>query len=270
MGKKIVFLVAGVAGLAFLVLGPAAFTHVGRICGNVRAQVADAVPVEHELERAESMIRKIAPEVEKAKRTVAEEQVEITELEQEIGRLERRAEDSGRKVKLQSAALKTGEKAYVVGARSMSRTQLENELKTGFDGLKNDQALLDAKKKLLEARTAALAAAIHKLEVVRAEESNLLTAVEGLRARLRHTQALEACSQKMTLDDGALAQAKDILARCKKRIDVAAKVVEYDRSGSFGGPETESRDVVAEVDAYFAVPTVEAVPASSTTAKSER
>ena len=164
--------------------------------GDVKAQVNEAFPVEYELERAEGMIRKIGPEVERAKRTVAEEQVEITELDQEISRIERRTETAGQKIKLQSAALKTGEKSYTVGARTMSRDRLENELRQGFDGFKNDQSLLEAKRNLLQARTAALAAAIQKLETVRSEEANLLTAVEGLRARLRHTQAMEACSNR--------------------------------------------------------------------------
>ncbi len=271
MGKKILLTVAGVAVLGFIFLGPrAAFSHVGHMFGNAKAHVNEAFPVEYELERAEGMIRKIGPEVERAKRTVAEEQVEISELDQEISRIERRSETTGQKVRLQSAALKTGEKTYTVGARTMSRERLENELRQGFDGYKNDQSLLDAKRKLLEARTAALAAAIQKLETVRSEEANLLTAVEGLRARLRHTQAMEACSNKITLDDGALAQAKEILARCKKRIDVAAKVVEFDRSGSFGEPVGETRDVVAEVERFFAGPeAAEAVPVGLTTAKKD-
>lgn len=267
MVKKILFTAAAVAGLAFLFLGPAAFSHVGQYFGEAKAAVANSFPIESELERAEGMVRKIGPELERAKKSVAEEQVEISELENEILRIERRSVDGESKVKLQSAALKTGDKTFVVGARSMSRGQLEHELKLAFDAFRNDKSLLDAKRALLEARTAALAAAIQKLEVVRAEEANLQTNIENLRARLRHTQAMEAvASNRVTLDDGALAQAKEILARCKKRIDVAAKMVENETGTALLPAGGDGRDVTAEVDRYFGAPEVERVKAETAAA----
>ena len=252
MVKKILLSTACVAGLAWLFLGSAAVSHVGQLFGAAKDKVAESFPIEYELERAEGMVRKIGPEVEKAKRTVAEEQVDIGELEREIVRIERRAEVGGEKVRLQNAALKTGEKTYVVGARTIGRGQLENELRMSFDGLKNDNSLLEAKRRLLEARTAALSAAVQKLEVVRSEEANLRTNIESLRARLRHTQAMEACSNRITLDDGALAQAKEILARCQKRISIAAKMVENESGSIFAAPTgADHGDVTAEVDRYF-------------------
>jgi chromosome segregation ATPase len=251
MFKKILFIAIGVAGLAFLVMGPAAFSHASHAIGSAKSAVEDAFPVEYELERAEATVRKIGPEVDKAKRVVAEEQVEIAELEREIARLEKRAEEGGRKVRVQHAALKTGDSTFVLGARRMSRAQLEHELRGAFDGLRNDETLLESKRKLLDARVGALSAAIRKLETVKAEEAGLMTTIENLRARLRHTQALEACGSKMTLDDGALARAKEILERCRRRVDVAAKMVENESGASPFATSADSRDVVAEVDRYI-------------------
>ncbi|HYC76777.1 MAG TPA: hypothetical protein VEI02_04025 [Planctomycetota bacterium] len=252
MLKKILIGSAATLGVAFLLVGGSVFDHVSSLFGSARESVQEALPVEYELQRAEDMVRKIGPEVEKAKRTVAEEQVAIDELEAEIARIERRAEGAEEKVKLQNAALKTGERTYVLGARSVGRAQLESEMRLAFDGLRDDRKLAEAKRRLLEARVASLSAAVRKLETVRSEETGLRTTIENLRARLRHTQAMEAVAGRMTLDDGALAKAKEILARCRKRIDVAAKMLENE-TGAVGSPASgpETRDVCAEVDRFF-------------------
>ena len=272
MFKKIIIGSVVTVGLAFLFLGPAVVSHARHAFGAVRDGVQGAFPIEYELQRAESMIRDVGPEIEKAKRSVAEEQVEIGYLEQEINRLEKRVGDNERKVKLQNTAMKTGEKAFTFAGRQYTRGQMENDLRLTFDEFKNDQQLIDGKKKLLEARTSSLQAAIQKLETVRSQESQLRANVESLRARLRQTQAMENCGDRITLDDGALAQAKEILARCRKRIDVAAKVVENEgtRPGSIPVDAMETRDITAEVDHYFSAPPTVPAPAanaSETTAK---
>ncbi len=272
MFKKLVIGSVVFAGLAFLFLGPAVVSHARHAFGSVREGVQGAFPIEYELQRAERMIQDVAPEIEKAKHSVAEEQVEISYLEQEVTRLEKRISDSERKVKLQNASMKTGETSFTFAGRQYTRNQLENDLRLTFDEFKNDQQLIGSKKKLLEARTGALQAAIQRLEAVRAQEGQLRANVENLRARLRHTQAIEACSGKITLDDGALAQAKEILARCQKRIDVASKVIENEgaRPGAIAPEAMDVRDITAEVDRYFTQPAQAPTVDATASARLER
>jgi predicted nucleic acid-binding Zn-ribbon protein len=256
MLKKIILGTVVVGGIALLVLGPAVFSHVRHAIGAVRQGVSEAFPIEYELQRAEQYVRDIGPEIEKAKRAVAEEQVEIGDLEREVIGLEKRIGEGEHKVKVKNAALKTGDRSFTFAGRVYSRQQVENDLRLTFDDFRNGQTLLDGKKKLLEARTAALAAAIQKLENVRSPESTLVANIEHLRAKLRQAEALEAVSGRVVLDDGALAQAKEILGRCRKRIEVAAKMVENDTGSPAAGATipveaVEPRDISAEVDRFF-------------------
>ena len=260
MLKKMLIGTAVLTGVSLLVVGPAVFSHAKHALGAVRQSVEEAFPIEYELQRAERLVRDIGPEIDKARRAVAEEQVEISDLEREVLGLEKRINDGERKVKVKHAALKTGEKSFTFAGRVYTRSQVENDLRLTFDEFRNSQLLIEGKKKLLEARTASLAAAIQKLENVRAQETTMAANIESLRARLRQTEALEAVSGRVVLDDGALAQAKEILGRCKKRIEVAAKMVENDTgtpSGTIPAEAVEPRDISAEVDRYFQGPETE-------------
>jgi hypothetical protein len=264
MLKKILIGTAVVGGVGLLVLGPAVFSHARHAIGALRHGVEEAFPIEYELQRAEQLVREIGPEIDKARRAVAEEQVDIADLEREVGGLEKRISDGEHKVKVKNAALKSGEKSFTFAGRVYSRQQVENDLRLTFDDFRNSQTLLEGKKKLLEARTASLAAAIQKLENVRAQETTLAANIEHMRARLRQAQAMEAVSGRVVLDDGALAQAKEILMRCRKRIEVAAKMVENDTtapSSSIPVEAIEPRDISAEVDRYFGGP--ESAPAAA-------
>jgi phage shock protein A len=266
MLKKVLMGTAVLTGVSLLVIGPAVFSHAKHALGAVRQSVEEAFPIEYELQRAERLVRDIGPEIEKARRAVAEEQVEIAELEREVGGLEKRITDGEHKVKVKHAALKTGEKSFTFAGRVYSRGQVENDLRLTFDDFRNSQMIIDGKKKLLEARTASLAAAIQKLENVRAQETTMVANIEHLRARLRQTEAIEAVSGRVVLDDGALAQAKEILGRCKRRIEVAAKMVENDghpANGTIPLEAMESRDISAEVERYFQGPEAEKTAAAS-------
>jgi phage shock protein A len=260
MLKKMLFGTAVLTGVALLVIGPAVFSHAKHALGAVRQGVEEAFPIEYELQRAERLVRDIGPEIDKARRAVAEEQVEIADLEREVMGLEKRIGEGEHKVKVKHAALKTGEKSFTFAGRAYSRTQVETDLRLTFDEFRNSQMLIEGKRKLLEARTASLAAAIQKLENVRAQETTMVANIEHLRARLRQAEALEAVSGRVVLDDGALAQAKEILGRCRKRIEVAAKMVENDTgspSGTIPVEAMETRDISAEVERYFQGPEAE-------------
>jgi predicted nucleic acid-binding Zn-ribbon protein len=255
MIKKVLMVGAVVTGVSLLVMGPAVFSHAKHAIGALRHGVEEAFPIEYELKRAEQLVRDIGPEIDKARRAVAEEQVEISELEREVAGLEKRIAEGEHKVKVKNAALKSGDKSFTFAGRVYSRQQVETDLRLTFDDFRNGQTLLDGKKKLLEARTASLAAAIQKLENVRSQETTLVASIEHMRARLRQAQALEAVSGRVVLDDGALAQAKEILNRCRKRIEVAAKMIENETSApsaSIPVEAIEPRDISAEVDRYFA------------------
>lgn len=264
MFKKIIIGAGALTLLAVLFVGPAAFSHVKHAFHWARESVQDSVPIEYQLEQAERSIDDIIPEIEASKQVVAQEQVEIRYLGEEIGKLERTQAQDGDRIKAHNASLKSGSAAFVVAGRPYSRPVMENELRIALKKHQNNEALLESKRRLIEARQRSLQAARQKLDAVVAEKDNLAVAVESLRAQLRETQALEATSSKMRLDDTKLSEVKDVLARVKKRLDVAQQLIENDAGAIVDLPaEVPATDVSAEVDRYFAPRTERAAAATS-------
>jgi hypothetical protein len=252
MLKKIIIGAGALTLLATLIAGPAVFRHAKNAFCWARESVNDAVPLEYQLEQAERTIDDIIPEIEANKRVVAQEQVEIRYLGDEIDRLSKVQAEDGERIKVHNAALKTGRPEFVVAGRSYSRAVMENELRLALKKHQNNQSLLESKRRLLEARQRSLQAARQKLDTVVAEKENLAVAVEQLRAQLRETQALEATTNRFQLDDTKLAEVKEALARVRKRLDVAQQVIENEAGATIELPQdVPAVDVTVEVDRYF-------------------
>lgn len=253
MFKKMLFGAGTLMVLAVVVLGPAAFMHIKQAFGWVRNEVKDAVPVEYQLEQAEATIEEIIPEIEACKRVVAQEQVEIRHLEEEISRLDAVQTQRSELLMAHNAALKSGQTVLTSANRAPSRPALERELRLALRNHQNSESLLESKRRLLEARQRSLQAAQQKLVTVCSEKENLKVTVEQLRAQLRETQALEATSSKFHLDDTRLGDVKELLARVRKRLDVAQQIIENEAGATFELPEpiTEATSVTVEIDRYF-------------------
>lgn len=255
MFKKI-FLGAGIVTvLALVFVGPSAFSHAKRAFSWARESVKDAVPLEYQLEDAERSINEIIPEIEASKQVVAQEQVEIRYLGDEISRLERLQAMDQDRIQAQGTALKNARVDLVVAGRTYPRSVIENEVRIALKKHQHNAALLESKKRLLDARQRSLIAAQKKLDTVCGEKENLAIAVEQLRAQLRETQALEATTCRIDLDDSKLAEVKSILGRVKKRLDVAQQLLENDGTMPLESPaEASTGDVSLEVEQYFGTP----------------
>lgn len=255
MIKKIlgIGIVAVVAG--FLLLGTGFGSYVGTAMGIFKEKIRGSIPTEFEIRRAENMIAGIVPEIQACKKVVAEEEVAVDYLESEIRELAAVQTQNRKKIDIQRVALERGESYYHFGGHRYSRAALEVQLERSFDEFTQNETLVETKNRLLESRLQSLEAAKVKLEQVRLEKSRLENQVQNLYAQLRQVEAMEANATHFTLDDSKLARAKELLARCKKRLDVAQKMIENDREilpEIDISAEGESRDIVSEVARYFA------------------
>lgn len=256
MIKKILIAAAIVIGIGFFLLGPAVFSHVGHVVDRARASVEESIPLEYELQRAEGMVEDILPEIEACKRVVAEEQVEIKDLERDIAQRTERQERYARRIQARNEMLKTRRVDYKLAGRSYSRAELERELRLALSKYKQHAALIESKRRLLDARRRSMQAARQRLSKVMGEKENLLTRVEHLRARLREVQAMEAAGERFALDASGLAEAKKVLNRCRKRLDVAQKMLENEEGVILDledvAQDLPPVDICKEIDRYFA------------------
>ncbi|MBI1849163.1 MAG: hypothetical protein HYR85_02350 [Planctomycetes bacterium] len=254
MLKKVLIFTGIVAGLGFLLLGTGFGSYVSTGLGVATSKVQDAIPIEFEVKRAESLIEGIIPEIQACKKVVAQEEVEMDYLRQDITQIDKTQEKSYEKIRLQQAALKRTDDQFYFGGKAYSRTQVENDLEKTFETHKSSGALLESKKRLLAAREKSVEAARTRLEQVKAEKDKAETVLQNLVAQMRQVQAMETVGSKFSLDGSKLTQAKELLARCQKRLDVAQRMIEEDTAVAETIPVDMpgARNIVEEVDAYFA------------------
>ena len=258
MVKKLVFLAlitfgVGVAGTVVMSTGVGSY--VTTAAGIVKEKVHGSIPLEFEIKRAEGLIGDIVPEIRACKRVVAEEEVAVEYLREEIVALTSLQSDNRSKIDVQRAALERSEPHYFFGGRRYTRVDLENHLEHSFDEFRSNDSLLESKARLLDAREQSLEAAKAKLERVRLEKSRLEGQVQNLYAQLRQVEAMESHTERFTFDESKLAQAKKLLDRCRKSLDVAQRMIENDREFADGFvviEDTEDRDILGEVNRYFA------------------
>ena len=254
--KVIKVVVGGALALfvgGFLLLGSDFTSMLKSSVGSVRQSVKESVPVEFELNRAKEKINEILPDLKSQVRMIAEEEVAISRLENEVRKDTDRVEAQKQQLSSQRQEIRTQKVSYTVGQMTLNQQQFTDHLKTRFDHFKQAELSLESKQKLLEKRKQGLSAAVAVLEQMRLRQSELKLKVESLAAQHRLIKASQIDSG--TLVDGSqLSQADHLLDEIETRLAVAQKVMDYE-TDTMDLPETpQSRSpemVLSEIDAYF-------------------
>ena len=251
--KKLIICGAIVAALAVVFVGgDTVWYHVKSAYQSVRGEIADAIPVDEQLNQAENMILDLGPEIETWERKVDGEDYEIERLGKTIQGLEREMAGLEGRIKRNKDRLQTETISYSVAGRNYSRGALAHRVKLDLEEYKRKAALVTNKKRTLKACTRSHAAAVKRLETVQSERENLSVLVEQLRAQLRENEALAATTEPLDVDDSKLAEVKRILARCHKRLAVDRKGLQ--RHGAFSesfSDDVTPEQVVEEVNQLF-------------------
>lgn len=236
----------GAAG--FAMFGRQFTSYFGTAARSLRDGVAESIPLEFELKRARNLIREIDPQLHDARRELAQAEVDLEGAESDVVRLEKEVQHGERKLRAVSAAFDGS--APVVQLASHDRTRVELDLERTFEVYKNNRALLEGKRGLIERQQRAVTAARMRLEAVRNEKTRLEEMVASLTTQKRQLDALAASSKTIELDDSALGRARDVLDQVKRRLDVAQRMLEDE---VFASPSESSprRDIVGEIQRYF-------------------
>jgi predicted nucleic acid-binding Zn-ribbon protein len=250
--------VLGAAG--FFVLGPQFGSYFSTSFNSVRDSVRESIPVDFEIKRAEKLIRAIDPEINDCKRELARAEVELEHLVLDVGRLNKAVHKQERKLKSRRDLLTDAKTSWFeMNGRSYSKRRVELDLARTFEIYKNNAAMLESKQSLIERQSMAVAASRTKLDAVRTRKAELENTVASLKVQKQHLDSLIATSRRFDLDDSALANATEVLAEVKKRLDVQQKMIEDDIFFTDGIQESQilSCDIVKEIDAHFAQPSAE-------------
>ena len=211
------------------------------------------MPVEFQLRRARDLVDDIVPEMQANIRIIAQQEVEIANLKQDIERSDKSLADEHTKVAKLRDALNVQQSSYTFNSINYSREQLKDDLARRFETLKEAEVVLAGKQRLMENRSKSLAAAAQTLERTRSQKALLESQIASLDSQNQLVKS-QAIGSGVQIDNSKLAQTEKLIAEIKTQLDVAERVLAHE--GKFTQPiqvdTVNETDLKAQVDDYLA------------------
>ena len=246
----------GAAGLLLVggfLFGSDVFSYIRSSARSVQTAVKDAVPLEFELKRARDLLDDIIPEMHANVRLIAQEEVEVSSLKDDIGCHRLAMSDEKLRVQKLRDSLTVQQVSYTFGGRQFTREQLTDDLSRRFEQFKEAQVVLAGKDRLLTTREKSLQAAMTMLDKTKGQKARLEDRIAGLESQYRLIKAAAAGSH-IQMDNSKLAQTEKVIEEIKKRLDVSERILAHEAQFTPEIPvdTINEKDLVQQVDEYFA------------------
>jgi predicted transcriptional regulator len=245
-----------IGGAALLLLGlffgRDASSYVCTSAGWVQDSVHDSIPVTFEIERAKRMIKDLDPEVQRNMHLIAKEEVEVSNLREQMGVADRQLAKSKSDIERLTNDLKQGGSQFVYAGKSYTEKQVEKDLARRFEQFKVKSSTLEKLTQVMAARERGLTAGREKLKAMQAAKQQLEVDVANMEARLEMVRVAQSTSE-FNFDDSHLARTRDLVKGIGARIDVAEKLVNAESSypGQIDLEETEDTNITEQITEYF-------------------
>ena len=245
--------VATVALAGYMFLSSDMCSYVSTSVDGVRTAVKESVPIEFEIRRANNLLDDIIPEMQANVRLIAQEEVEVADLRDEITQARDNVDTERQRVKKIRNLLAGGSTEYRINSVNYSRDQVRNDLARRFERLQEAELVLTGKERLLQTRQQSLAGAIRVLEQTQHQKAVLENKIAALEAQHRAIQAADTGVAGINIDNTKIAQTNRLIEDIRKRLDVAERVL--DRQATFTQPididTVDESDLIDQVDHYF-------------------
>lgn len=219
--------------------------------------IKSEVPVEFEIQRARDMVQHLLPEIRRCMHVIAEEEVAIEQLQQEIAKSETELGKRKGEILALKKDLDSQNSTYKYAGRTFTQHDVKRDLAARFARFKTAEETLASRQQILNSRHRGLEAAREKLEVMLGSKRDLEVQIEHLDARVKTLQAAQSASA-VVVDNSQLSRAKQLIADLNRQLDVTEKML--DAEGRFTGMIPVEADQVApadlsrEIDEYFSEP----------------
>ena len=255
--KTLKYGVLSVAGLALIggvVFGSDLCSYLTSGSKYLQTAAKDQVPIEFELQRARDLVNDVVPEMQANVRLVAQQEVEIANLREEITGAHQSLDAERGKLAHLRKCLDTQDVSFAIGNVTYSRDQVKQELARKLDLVKESEVVLSGKDRLLENRQKSLAAAVQVLERTRSQKAQLEGQIAALESQHRLVQAASVGTGSR-IDTSKLAQTQKLISDIKKQLDVSERVLAHE--SRFLEPmvleaSLDEKDVTREADEYLA------------------
>jgi predicted nucleic acid-binding Zn-ribbon protein len=201
------------------------------------------------------MVAELIPDIQKNMHIIAQEEVEVEDLHDQIVRTEKNLGTEKQKLLKLCSDIDNNQGKFRYSNRAAKPGEVKGEVARRFERFQTAEATLKAKRQMLDARQRSLVAAREKLEGMFSAKRDLEVEVQNLEARLKMLQAAQTTSQ-FNFDDSHLSRCKKTIQELRKRLDVAERILDQDGklvdSLSDEAPEV-SENIVEQVQTYFGV-----------------
>jgi chromosome segregation ATPase len=229
MCKKLFLTVLTVTVLGGLILGTSAWSYLTTGAKRVSDTVENSVPIEFQIDRARNMVRDLEPEIRRSMHVIAEEEVEVEQLDNRIQSAEAKGDKDKADIMRLQSDLQTGKNVFRYANHEYTKDEVKQDLSRRFARYKTSDATLGSLRDMRDARQHNLEAARQKLAAMMSSQRQMLVEVENLEAKLKLVEVAQSSSD-LHLDDSQLARAKALMADIHARLEVAAKLANADTS----------------------------------------
>lgn len=253
--KAIKFGAIGLGGALLaggMIFGSDLGSYVRSCSTEMRLAVKDNIPVEFELRRARDLLDGVGPELHKNIRLVAEQEVEIEQLKQDLDQGRHNLDDERQRVQRLRDALATSQTSFTFGDLSYTRTQLTQELSRQFAHYREAETAMAARQQLLVSRQQSLAGAMQAMESAKSQKATLEAQIDALEAQYQLVKTASAGTD-LQIDHSKLAQAQKVVADIHKQLDVAEHVLAHEAkfTHAVATDSIDEKDLLAQVDQHF-------------------
>lgn len=227
MLKKIILGVGIAVLIPVLMFGRDAASYVKTAGESVRKAVKNEVPPEFEVQRIKDMVDQLAPEIRQCMHVIAEQQVDIEHLNEQIVAREDGLADQEKILLSMTHDVDSGVKNITYANHTYTNEEVQRDLSHRFEKFKVAKEALERDRKILKARDKALKSNQRKLDEMLTQKQDLEVKVAELDARLQSIQAQSTISE-LNFDDSKLAQTKQAIRELNKTLDVRERMLDVE------------------------------------------
>jgi chromosome segregation ATPase len=221
--------------------------------------VKSEISTEFELDRIRNEVDNLMPEIRKHMTVVAEQSVDVKDLERELSDKEASLARQKESILALRSDLESGRSQFTYKAVSYTRGEVEADLAQRFESYCTAEDCVKRDRQILTAQRDTLRANQKKLDTMLSRKQDLVVKVAQLEARLKQVQAAETINS-IEIDDSTLAHVENMIKHMNHALDVRESVLETEGQVLGRIPVEESSepatgDIVGEIDTHFGLST---------------
>jgi len=195
------------------------------------------------------------PEIRRHMTTVAEQSVDVKDLERTLGEREKSLREQRASILTLRKDLESDRSHFTYRAVSYSRAEVEADLTQRFEALQAAEATVKRDHQILAAQREILSANQRRLDAMQSRRQDLAVHVAQLEARLKQVQAAEALNAS-PLDDSRLASVEKLIHDMNRALDIREAMLESEGRLSGRIPveaaAEPATDILSRIDSHFA------------------